>query len=165
MATLYRFVTNRFSETLPQNHSDMLYDLSTDICLSSPDNDFRYHRVLDGVVTLKIVAYDTNGLIYFDNNPASLPNATANIGGLLVTNANLHVIYPGFFGFRSDALPAYLDIELAVLEPSALAKFRAREEIGPAQATEYLARQIGKTHVFRQRVAIRPAASDPGVRH
>jgi hypothetical protein len=81
-----------------------------------------------------------------------------------VFDVNLHVQNqnqkPYFYGFRSNALPAYLDIELAVLEPTALAKFRARGEIGPAQAAEYLARQIGRTHVFRQRVAIRPAATE-----
>jgi type II secretory pathway pseudopilin PulG len=166
VGTLYRLVEKTNSATLPDDRANAVSNVFRFARLASPEtHPDSFYRVVDGVVHLTITPYDTNGYVYHDNDPASLPNATANVGGLLVTNPTVHVLNPDFFSFHSNALPAYLDIELAVLEPSALAKFRVREEIGPAQAAEYLARQIGATHVFRQRVAIRPAATDVGVRY
>lgn len=165
VGTLYRLVTNRFAETLPVDNIIAISNLSG--YATTFDNNFiNYRRVLDGVVSLKIAAYATNGVLYWKNEPANFPLPTGFDGYTNVYDVNLHVLpLQHFYGFRSNDLPAYIDIELAVLEPSALAKFRAREEIGPAQATDYLTRQIGRTHVFRQRVAIRPAATDvAGVR-
>jgi type II secretory pathway pseudopilin PulG len=159
VGTLYRFVTNRFSETLPVDNSNVISNLSEYVAFrATPYNNLAYHRVLDGVVSFKITAYATNGVPYWENNPLNTP--TGFDGYANVFDVNLHVAKPYFYGFRSNALPAYLEIELAVLEPTTLAKFRAREEIGPAQATGYLTRQIGRTHIFRQRVAIRPAATE-----
>jgi hypothetical protein len=165
VGTLYRLVTNRFTETLPIDNDNAISNLSEHVVFrTTPYNNFYFRRVVDGVVSLKIAAYTTNGVLYWNNNPANYPLPTGFDGYTNVFDVNLHVQNqnqrPSFYGFRSNALPAYLDIELAILEPTALAKFRAREEIGPAQAAEYLARQIGRTHVFRQRVAIRPAATE-----
>ena len=156
VGVLYRFVTNRFRETLPTNNFAAIAEVSDSVSFVTPLGDSRFTRVLDGVVGLTITALDTNGQVYFNNDPTQAPAATDSRG---YTNANIHIIQPDFFGFRSNALPAYLDIELAILEPSTLAKFRAREDIGLPQANEYLQRQVGRTHVFRQRVAIRPSAT------
>ena len=164
VGSLYRLVAQTNSATLPDVQSNNLNNLFSFARRASPDLDTNlFHRVIDGVVSLTITPYDTNGAPYVQNipNPPNVSGATDLYGN---TNDNLHVVQNAdpslrYFAFRSNALPAYLDIELAVLEPSALTKFRAREEIGAAQAAEYLARQIGRTHVFRQRVAIRPAAT------
>ena len=160
VGVLYRFVTNRFRETLPASNVVAIADVSDSVSFMTTLGDSRFSRVLDGVVSLTITALDTNGQVYFDNDPIPAsqipPQATDSRGYI---NANIHIIQPDFFGFRSNALPAYIDIELAIMEPSTLAKFRGREDISQAQALEYLQRQIGRTHVFRQRVAIRPSAT------
>ena len=153
VGVLYRFTTNHPADTLPWSTDNIVSNIAVRMAGIGPENDPSYHRVLDGVVDLKFTPYDTNGFLYFNTN--------VDTNGMLIRNTFNNI--PGFHRFRSNALPAYLDIELAVLEPSTLAKFRVREEIGPAQAAEYLARQIGKTQVFRQRIAIRPAATDVGV--
>ncbi len=114
-----------------------------------------YHRLVDGVVSFDVRAFDTNGLAFPDIDPRNLP-ANPNTRW----SPNIRVDNAGsFFEFSNDEVPAYVDIELAILEPSTLAKFRGREDISQAQALEYLQRQIGRTHVFRQRVAIRPSAT------
>ncbi len=160
VGVLYRFVTNRARETLPLVSSNSISTLSDEVsflsALNNPSYSPKFSRVLDGVVGLKITPVDTNGMVFMNNDPTQIPNATGPAG---YTNANVHVINPDFFGFRSNTLPAYVDIEIAILEPSTLAKFRAREEAGQLQALEYLQRQAGRTHVFRQRVAIRPATA------
>lgn len=160
VGVLYRFVTNRFRETLPQLNDVMLRELSDAVSFQTVLGDPRYSRVIDGVAGLRITPVFTNGIAYFNNDPRLIPAVTGtDTFGNRYTNASLHVIKPDFYGFRSNDLPAYVDVELTILEPSTLAKFRAREEIGQAEALEYLKRQVGRTHVFRQRVAIRPATA------
>ena len=59
------------------------------------------------------------------------------------------------------ALPAYVEVEIGVLEPATLAKFRARTNDLPA-ARDYLSKHVGQVHLFRQRIPIRPAATTLG---
>ncbi|HYV31290.1 MAG TPA: prepilin-type N-terminal cleavage/methylation domain-containing protein, partial [Candidatus Binatia bacterium] len=154
VGTLYRLVDRWSGDTLPTLNSQSLSNHSALLCNSTTANT-NYHRVLDGVVSLTITPYDTNGLLYFNTNAADL-----------LINHGARV-----YGFAKDALPAYVDIELAVLEPSPWEKFKVRYEIDsangptPNRATNYLAKQIGSTQVFRQRIPIRPSATDIGVRY
>ncbi len=163
VGVLYRFTTNRFRETTPQANYNSMVGLSDEVTHYTQLGNPGFKKVLDGVVSLRVQPVFTNGIAFFYNDPALalVPNTTGTDSfGNRYTNANLHVVLPDFFMFRSNALPAYVDIELAVLEPSTLTKFRVREESGQVQALEYLSRQAGRTHVFRQRVAIRPATTD-----
>ena len=173
VGTLYRLVTNQFAETLPLNQMVAISNMSGLLRASTPYNDTNFARVLDGVVSLIITPYDTNGAIHPNNDPDLArvfppvnPQATDAFDR---TNAFIHVINPDFFAFFSNALPAYLDIELAVIEPATLARFKAQWDIDvtqngpngpPTRATNYLARRIGQTHIFRQRIAIRPSATE-----
>ena len=163
VGVLYRFVTNRARETLPTVNSIAVGELSEAVSYRFRPlgaSDSRWSRVVDGVVGLRITPVFTNGLAYFNNDPTQAPSATGvDNFGVSYTNVNFHVVTPDFYGFRSNALPAYFDVELAILEPSTLTKFRVQSEIGYSNGTNYLARQAGRTHVFRQRVAIRPATA------
>ena len=109
--------------------------VDTLVSLATPRINTNFHQVLDGVVHFNAEAYDTNGMIF--------SNAFFGAG----------------YGFTNSMLPAYVDVELAILEPGAVAKFRARAQTSLLRATNYLADQSGRTHVFRQRVAVKPAAS------
>ena len=173
VGALYRLVINQFTDTLPQATRSNIIKLTGNLLLSSPyvgdPHDTNYALVADGIVSFNIIPYDTNGLRYVKNDPSLYPASTFDDGrGYFGTNLN-STIDPvvGLYHFRSNDLPAYVDIELAVLEPSALAKFRVREETpdNGVRAREFLRNQIGKTHVFRQRVPIRSAATDIGVRY
>jgi len=150
VGALCRIVESANRQTLFADNSNAVRNVS--LRTAEFGVNVAYQLVLDGVVNLTITPCDTNGVSFHTYSDTDTDT-------LRVDNTR------GVYAFKGDRLPAYLDIELAVLEPSALAKFRVREEIGQPQAAEFLARQIGATHVFRQRVAIRPAASDIGVRY
>jgi hypothetical protein len=150
VGTLYRLVerTNRLS--LPVDSQNALSNIALVAGQTTPyNNPTNYRRVLDGVVSFTVIPYDSTGHAY----------TNADNSSLFIDN-NF-----GVYLFKVDALPAYLDIELAVLEPSIVDKFHARIDNTLAypesirRATNYLARQIGRTHVFRQKVPIRPLAT------
>ena len=161
VGTLYRIVEPTNQQTLFYQQSNALLHLSRVVSEPTYANP-AYHRVVDGVVNLTFTAYDSEGLpfnTYFNTNTYNHRfDSTAGPGGV--------------YAFMADALPAYVDIELAVIEPSPLTKFKARWELDldaslvhPWKSTNYLAARIGQTHVFRQRVPIRPIASDPAIRY
>lgn len=107
--------------------------------LAAPYSDPRFQRVIDGVIHFQLHAFDTNGFL-IDYNTAD---------GSVFTD-----VVRGNFVFGWDALPAYIDIELGILENVALKRFEAR---GAIQGPTYLQGQAGKVHLFRQRVPIRSA--------
>lgn len=135
LGTLYRTSLSTNYDSNPLIASNRVFRLS-DVFFRPRPVDDTFHKILDGVVHFYITAYDTNGH-YFTNA------VIQNVG----------------FGFTNQLMPAYLEIELGVLEPSAVAKFRANREVSPAAGDNYLRKQIGKTHLFRQRVAIRPTGN------
>jgi hypothetical protein len=60
-----------------------------------------------------------------------------------------------YYAFRSGALPTAVEIELGVVEPDVLERAQA---LPPGTLRrEYLAKEAGKVHVFKQRVPIRRA--------
>jgi Tfp pilus assembly protein PilV len=113
----------------------------------NPPGNISHSLVLDGVVHFQVEAYDANGILYRD-----YPDPLPKDDDLWFDEAN------DVFAFMSTNLPAHLDLELRVLEPAALARFRAREQTNPGERLNYLDRQIGRTHVFRQRIPVRAAA-------
>jgi len=114
-----------------------------------------YHRVADGIVHLKLLAYDANGLLYSN----SFGNA---FGGLTLFNSG-NVGQNDFDYYFTNYLPAYLDVELGVLDPRAVAQFRARlanpnlSLLANPLAWSYLTNHVGTTHLFNQRIPIRNA--------
>jgi len=135
VGTLYRLVERRTNDSNPQIRRQITSELSRFISEATPRTTTNFHQVLDGVVHFSAEAYDTNGMIF--------TNAFFGMG----------------YGFTNGMLPAYVDLEMAILEPGAVAKFRARADNSIGQATNYLARQSGRTHLFRQRIAIKPGAT------
>lgn len=152
---LHRFSTNRFRDTLPWRTSNVLVEIASEVSGLDPERSPSFHPLLDGVVSLTFTPYHTNGIAY-RNTYTTLPRQEAN--GRVINYDRQD------FEFLADRVPAYIEIELAVVEPNILARFRARDADVPGRqaALEYLNRQIGKTHLFRQRVAIRAAATDLG---
>lgn len=135
VGTLYR-LTDRQTTNNP-------WFFASNFARATPYNNTNFRRVMDGVVHFTVDFYDTNGWIIPKANNAYSPPEL----GYAVTNG---------------MLPAYMDVELAVLEPLTLGKFRYRYDANQVQAAGYLANQAARTHVFRQRVPIRPASADYG---
>ena len=155
VGTLVRYSWSWPSDSNPAIASDTNSVMSGFVCRLPANRPEGVSQVLDGVVHFQIEAYDANGIPFSSDR---IP--------LIVDDRYLHRNRgKNFYAFMSTNLPAYLDIELRVLEPSTLAKFRAREQAdllsGTTTRLEYLGRQIGHTHVFRQRIPVRSAATLP----
>lgn len=128
-----------------------------------------FHRVLDGVVNFTINAYDANGRV-LDNSAGNV----MNLGDFATTEYRcVNEADPSSGVITNFVLPAFIEVELAVVEPAVLSKYQSRLESGGlTAATNYLAgivgqprtSKAGQVHIFRQRVAIRPAStrSAPG---
>ena len=87
-------------------------------------------QVADRVIHLQLKAYDSSG---------------TNIG---LTD----------FTYITSSLPAYIDVELGVVEPKTYERFRAKYPGLPDNgkvALDYLTTQIDRVHLFRQRIPIR----------
>ena len=67
--------------------------------------------------------------------------------------------YVSTFNFRSNALPSYVEMELGMLEPETMEQYYTMLADQNPNATNFLARQITKVHLFRQRIPIRAAAA------
>ena len=90
-------------------------------------------RLADRIAHLQVHAFNADGEPLFGN---PFPNLT----------------------FTNSWLPAYLDVELAVLEPKPYDRFRARYDsnnVNTAFALAYLTNQLDRLHIFRQRIPIR----------
>lgn len=146
VGTLERLEMNLPYESNPFLSTNNLRQFTTDFFSSTLLNNTNYRPVLDGIVHLFYTPYDTNGILH---SSAWLPRRPFGYG---FTNHTSEALYS--IPFTNVVLPAYLEIELGVLEPSAVEKFRASDG-----SAGFLQRQIGRTHLFRQRIPIRPAAS------
>ena len=117
-----------------------------------------FSLVLDGVVNFTVRAFDPAGQVLYGSRFFVPPH---NLVDFICTNA---LDSSGII--TNQFLPAYIEIELAVLEPANLARFKARAELDPTPnkqtARDYLRRKAGQVHIFRQRVPIRPAATAVG---
>jgi type II secretory pathway pseudopilin PulG len=146
-----------------------------------------YHHVADGVIHFRISTYDPKGyklaynstnvyppaytILRRDNNGTVRPGSDTK----KLTEANV-VLAQGFgsnipYGeeetscyFLSNALPAFIEIELGVLEPEALKQYYTMLEDSTAnpalapRAQAFLAQQINRVHLFRKRIALPTAA-------
>jgi len=135
VGTLYRFDTSpMLVDPSPALARQMIANTNRFMAEARPDREVSsFHQVVDGVLNLTATAYDLRGDIDYTNAFAAAPYS---------------------FAYTGAALPAFIDLELVVLEPGAVEKYRARAEVNPVNAQNFLAQQVGRAHVFRQRVAI-----------
>ena len=131
IGTLYRF-----EQSVP-NASDV-YTLFRTFQLAIASFPTNSHRVMDRVVNLKLTPYGQFGtnLIGYVDPDYSFTNS-----------------------FTNGVVPAYLDLELGILEPRAYEKYKALAEIKAqiptdTRAFQYLSNHVEKVHLFRQRVPI-----------
>jgi hypothetical protein len=110
-------------------------------------------RIMDGVVHLKVRAYTTNGN-WITPFSTDVPNWIKQ--NVQVSSAVRDEI--GLYAFTNSAVPATVEIELGILEDRPLARLRALPDANTR--TEYLKNQVGRTHLFSQRIPIRNV--DPG---
>jgi hypothetical protein len=95
-------------------------------------------RIADGVVNFQVRAYDPRGNV--------ISNTWANI--LVSMNSGQFD-----YSFYNNAVPAYLEIELGMLEPQILDRAKGFSDLGAQRA--YLSNNTAHVQIFRQRIPIR----------
>lgn len=120
-----------------------------------------YSRIIDGVVDFQVRLFATNGAALTSTNSPNIfiytTNYYATYYGASQTGPVGYIDYPQAY-FSSNALPAYVELELGVLEDRTLAKYQALTNggVNPGSAAyNYLTSHAGQVHVFRQRIPIR----------
>ncbi|MGN6554169.1 MAG: PilW family protein [Verrucomicrobiota bacterium] len=108
-------------------------------------------KIMDGVVHFQVRAYDTNGIWITPYANQVYTNISTNI----ITCASVSLLNPldVRYAFTSNAVPAFVEMEIGILEHQAYERYKSIPV--PAAQTEYLRKQAGRVHVFRQRIPIR----------
>ncbi len=136
IGSLYRISTN-FAEFGTENLLNKFVNTRPSILINSG----YMTRVADGIVHFRLQFYNT--------------------AGKLITNSQIPAIYvnPSPTGeritlFNNDSLPAIVEVELGILEPAIMEQARS---MSLGSQKDYLEKQAGKVHIFRQQIAIRNA--------
>lgn len=141
-----------------------------------------FHHVSDGVIHMAFIPYDFRGYrLGYDTtnrspgtyrivrstdgviNQAASDALRTELGNVLLSrgdqNARAETLqYATTFAFTTNAMPAYVEMEFGILEPEALTQYYLMKKEDNPNANNYLARQVNKVHLFRQRIPIRTAA-------
>jgi hypothetical protein len=151
VGTLYRFSTNAVNFN---NNSFLTTFWGSSSNLIANTNMV---RVIDGVINLRATLYDFSG--YQITNAISNHSIfVTNYSTLLPLDMNLNHVRL----WNSD-LPMMVEIELGVMEPQAYEKLKPLIEMAnppvsnPAPALEFLSRNVGRVHIFRQQIPVRLA--------
>jgi len=175
---LYRFVTNvPTSYVDPRDtHPQFLFHYFTNYARTNYPGVFQ--RVTDGVVHFRVSAYDSWGLPMNEPTPttsrptlryATLATNIVMVGDVALMSSvttnllNVGVFkYPGWASipdltayFFTNVVPAYLEVELGILEPQVVDRWKSMPNA--QMAANYLARQAGKVTLFQQRIPVRTA--------
>jgi hypothetical protein len=142
-----------------------------------------YHHVADGVIHFKVTPFDPAGYKLAFNSTNRYPPFYSiyrmNANGVPIpfysdvkngVDANV-VLQQAFSGkepaatdetkfkFMSNAIPAYVEIELGILEPEALRQYYTMlEDQNTNVANKFLSQKINRVHLFRKRIALPTAA-------
>lgn len=159
VGTLYRFSANNVPLTaLLGSRSNAVPNSPFDPFILGPPAP-PAGRVIDGVVDFRIRAYDRNGVLISAPPNAPPGMMTSPFSGVppmvfVLNRQNGDVAYD----FSSNAVPAYVEVELGVMETPALNGLSAFTN-SPTAFYHYLTNHAAQVHIFRQRVAV--AAVDP----
>jgi prepilin-type N-terminal cleavage/methylation domain-containing protein len=170
VGTLYRFTVSTNYRAL--NYTNLI-NAFVNTPVINPINgqvSTNFNRVADGVIHLRLTAYDPDGrhmeafstnmyptyrILRLNANGAKLGLlSTANGAGDATVILHQQYGQETQLSFTSNALPAYLDLELGVIEPATLKQFQSLLP-SPNAAAAFLKKQAAKVHLFRQRIPIR----------
>ncbi|MDB6109485.1 MAG: hypothetical protein JWR69_1235 [Pedosphaera sp.] len=110
-----------------------------------PSDPIRVRKILDGVVHFRVQAFDTQGRLL------------RSVGVPLPQNTDIYtepVSGDSFYTTYSNAVPAYVELEIGVLESRTLQRFKTLIDNTTA-ATNFLPAHAAQVHLVRQRISIR----------
>lgn len=107
----------------------------------------RFSPVLEGVIHFRVLPYDLQGvrMEWWRTNVNYGPHVV-----LLPDRLSSETRY----GFFSNALPAFVEVELGVLEPRSWEQYRTFRA-GSDRARRFLAERAAQVHLFRQWLPVR----------
>jgi hypothetical protein len=158
--TLYRFQSQTTNTLIPDQvrtlSSNFNYAAWILYTQAGADTNLPFlTRIADGIVDMRIRPYSPSG---FPLNATNFVlNASLRTNTLPVTPVNLQATDLDSF-FYSNAVPAYVELEIGFLEDRALGRLKSIPNINGAQL-QYLtsANRSAQVHIFRQRIPIRNA--------
>ena len=149
----------RASVSVPLTQTNLAYTFPL-LSSTNPIVLGEFQRLTDGVVHFRVTPLDSRGrpLHYLHTNAylpfaASAPNRfrwppSAPISAELVEREYL---------FSGDRVPVFLELELGLLEPQVLERWRSLPT--PDSRARFLNQQSARIHYFQQRIAMRGAPS------
>lgn len=144
LGTLYRYVASTNAIAITNNLFLTFY-----YSVNNQTFGANWHAVADGVIHLKLRAYDQNG-----NETA----AESEVGDYTSADSSPAFSYPpsyiNFNAINSNTLPNSVELELAVLEPDAYAQAHAMVFNQTAVSNYLVTNAVTKVDVFRQRLTI-----------
>jgi hypothetical protein len=143
---LYRFVTNAPVSTDPTA-------LFTEFFAAIQANAFTntgWSHLIDGVVDFHVQPFDLNG--YPMTNTIQYNSGRSNNYINTAFDLPSQSAYPAFY-FLSNSIPASVEIQMGSLEDAVLRRAESLPTPSYAQSN-YLSQQVGRVHVFRQRVLL-----------
>ena len=134
VGTLYRYASSE-PGMFTYNLTNLYFRYTNSIPNAPTNPPMAWHRVADNIIHLRLIPYDDDGRLY--------------------TNINLlSYIFPyPIAANQVEYSPSSVDLELGILEPRALEKYRAITD--PVKAEQFLTNSADKVHIFRQRIPIR----------
>lgn len=147
MGTLYRYELTAPYGTDPALLYERFYRLYDDHLRYLTPIDKDMNRMVEGVVGFTVRAYDPNGVWLTGLNRTNL------IAEWPVTPGLFGVGEMEYYLFRSNAIPASVEVELGVLEDATVAKARAFPTA--AARRNFLKDRANSVHVFRTRTSLR----------
>jgi hypothetical protein len=170
VGTLYRY-----SVTTNRNYAPFLsgrFQTALQLALQNLSNGLpvtNMSRLADGVVHLRLQAFatngfpllsrgfTTNGVFTVSTNGIVLPSNLYTNVGKIYNSLTKSTVAPGVvdYYFMSNAVPGSVELELGVIEPRVVDRFRALPTSPPQLQRNYLSNHLAQVHLFRQRIPIR----------
>jgi len=155
VGTLYRF-------SATNNPRGNLIALSDAFSRTSVSN---MSRIADGIVHLRLRAFANNGYLITTNTftrtnasyPIRITGPYTNVVEAMAYNSEPYNsagdLHQASCYFMGNAAPGYVELELGILEPQILQKYRSIQAMEPART--YLSNHVANVHIFRQRIPVR----------
>ncbi len=146
---------------------------------NNPAYRTNFHHIAQGVVHFQIKVLDLDGrrlgwdttnintgypLVRLDSKGALMKPALINTASNIVDAPILvRQVFPGgspetSFAFRSNALPAFLEFELGIIDPETFRNYLTMRTDRNPNAGAFALNRLGKVQLFRQLIPIRQAA-------
>ena len=152
VGTLYRYETN--VANLDLDLVTQADSVASPVKFRDRTYSTRASRIIDGVVHFRVLAYDNNGHLIINNSGSDIGVTNRYVRGNILLPPDLSYEYH----FRSNAVPAYLELELGILEAKTAERCR---NLDLTAQPKYLESKSGNVQIFRQRITLRNV--DPSV--